>query len=143
MQVLNRYKNQAIAILVGLALLSIALRIIGVRRRKAPVQEPGMAREIESAAAVDRMDHRMDRVDRGERVIRDGIATQVGADVVQGPAELSPGARALLSETKEEAMDRIRQLAALDMTATANVLRVWLDQKAGEPITTGQGNHVV
>jgi flagellar M-ring protein FliF len=144
MQVLNRYKNQAIAVLVGLALLSIALRVIGVRRRETRVQEPGMAREIESAAAVDRMDQRMDRVDRGERVVRvDGVATPVAADLVPGPAELSPGARALLTETKEEAMDRIRELAARDMTATANVLRMWLEQKTVEPMTTRQGQHVV
>ncbi|HWE52210.1 MAG TPA: flagellar basal-body MS-ring/collar protein FliF [Bryobacteraceae bacterium] len=127
MQVLDRYRNQIIAVLVGLALLSIALRIIGVRRRgpKEPAVE--ITREIE--AAVGSM-----QSGGGSNMTGNMTGNMSGpANIIDSAleaVELSVDGKALLGEGQEGDAERIRQLAQRDMTATANVLRMWLDQKA-------------
>jgi flagellar M-ring protein FliF len=115
MQVLERYKNQVIAVLVGLALLSIALRIIGVSRRNAKVPKVEIAGELEAAVVS-------------------GTVTSNAQDVkaVQSSPDalvLTEEVKALLAGGQEEATERIRQLAQKDMMATANVLRMWMEQK--------------
>jgi flagellar M-ring protein FliF len=122
MQVLNRYRNQIIGVLVGLAILSILLRFIGVRRRDAAAKskEPEINREIERAMNLPSL-----------QVAASGAAANVtaGGEAAADNAELSAGAKALLNEKQEEATERIRNLAQRDTAATANVLRMWLEQK--------------
>ena len=48
----------------------------------------------------------------------------------QDTTDLTPDAKALLADLQEGDAERIRQLAQRDMAATANVLRMWLEQKA-------------
>jgi len=110
---LNRYHLQIIAVLVALSLLSIALRIMGVRRRAARVAEVEISAELEAAAAA---------------MPPAGPANVI--DSAQETPELTPEAKALLLESQDGDAERIRQLAQRDMAATANVLRMWLDQKA-------------
>ncbi len=113
MQVLNRYKNEIIAILVGLALLSIALRVIGVRGRGSRGATAEMPREIEAAVAS---------------MPLPAPANIIDSALISG--ETPADTRALLAESEDGDAEHIRQLAQRDMAATANVLRTWLDQKA-------------
>jgi flagellar M-ring protein FliF len=127
MQVLDRYRNQIVAVLVGLALFSIALRIIGVRRRGPKDQTVEILREIEAAAEA--MPQPVP-----SKMAGNATGTMTGpANIIDSAveaAELTADGKALLGEGQEGDAERIRQLAQRDMTATANVLRMWLDQKA-------------
>jgi flagellar M-ring protein FliF len=125
LQVLNRYRLQVIGVLVGLALLSIILRFIGVRRSegKEP-KDAEISREIERAAF-----HSLPPGMEGQPGLN-ALSGSVAENAVEAATEASAGARALLNETQQEAAERIRELAQRDMTATANVLRMWLDQKS-------------
>jgi flagellar biosynthesis/type III secretory pathway M-ring protein FliF/YscJ len=129
MQVLNRYRNQIIGVLVGLAILSIVLRFIGVRRREGKeARDSEISREIERAAYQPLQQPFETAAVAGAG---GGAASLTSAEsAVEAATEASAGAKALLTETQLEATDRIRELAQRDMTATANVLRMWLDQKS-------------
>jgi len=129
MQVLNRYRNQIIGVLVGLAILSIVLRFIGVRRREGKeARDSEISREIERAAYQPLQQPFETAAAAGAG---GGAASLTSAEnAVEAATEASAGAKALLTETQLEATDRIRELAQRDMTATANVLRMWLDQKS-------------
>jgi len=113
--VLERYKNQLIAVLVGLSLLSIALRIIGVSRRNSKEPKVEISRELEAAAVSGTV----------TSTSQDVKAIQFSPDATV----LSEEVKALLADGQDEAAERIRQLAQKDMMATANVLRMWLEQK--------------
>ncbi len=112
MQILNRYRNEIIAVLVGLALLSIALRIIGVRGRGTRSATAEMPREIEAAVAS---------------MPLPGPANIIDSALVS--AGIPGDTRALLAESEDGDAEHIRQLAQRDMAATANVLRTWLDRR--------------
>jgi len=84
-----------------------------VRRRAARVAEVEISAELEAAAAA---------------MPPAGPANVI--DSAQETPELTPEAKALLLESQDGDAERIRQLAQRDMAATANVLRMWLDQKA-------------
>jgi flagellar biosynthesis/type III secretory pathway M-ring protein FliF/YscJ len=127
MQVLDRYRNQIIAVLVGLALLSIALRIIGVRRRGPKEQPVEISKEIEAAVASTPQSVPSNMA--GNMVAKMAGPANVIDSAVEA-AELTADGKALLGEGQDGDAERIRQLAQRDMTATANVLRMWLDQKA-------------
>jgi flagellar M-ring protein FliF len=115
MQVLNRYRNPILALLVGLALLSIVLRFVGGGRGGSRSSKGDISGEIQTAAAS---------LPPPEPVNVRTIDNPVDS------AELTAGARALLTDVENEGAERVRQLAQRDMTATANVLRMWLEQKA-------------
>jgi flagellar M-ring protein FliF len=113
MQFLTRYRTPIIATIVGLCLLAIVFRVISGKRRARQANQVDISRELEAATASGALP-----------------TSALTIETAPDSTELTAGAQALLADGQEAAAERIRQLAQRDMTATANVLRMWLDQKA-------------
>jgi flagellar M-ring protein FliF len=114
MQFLNRYRTPIIAVIVGLVLLGIVARFMLTRGRGKKTPQVDITQQLEAATASGALP-------------ASALSIQSSPDSTE---LTTTGAQALLAESHELAAERIRQLAQRDMTATANVLRMWLEQKA-------------
>jgi flagellar M-ring protein FliF len=108
LQALNKYRDTIVTAILGLALLGflfyVVSRLLPDRSRAGTAAEAAPVLEARSAASV-----------------------APSADA----ADLSPRARSMLVEPPDETAARVREFAQRDATATANVLRMWMQDQKG------------
>jgi flagellar M-ring protein FliF len=108
LQALNKYRDTIVTAILGLAFLGFLLyvvsRLLPDRSRAAIAAEGVPVLEARPAANV-----------------------APSADA----ADLSPRARGMLVEPPDETANRVREFAQRDLNATANVLRMWMQDQKG------------
>lgn len=106
LQFLNKYRDTLVTAILGLAFLGIIFRVVSRLL-------PDRSRTAGKADAAQVLD-------------APRPAAQVPAT---DSADLSPHARNLLVEAPDETANRVREFAQRDMNATANVLRMWMQEQ--------------
>jgi flagellar M-ring protein FliF len=108
-QALNKYRDTIVRAVLGLAFLGflfyVVSRLLPARSRARAVAEATPVLEAPHPAA--------------------NFAPSADA------ADLSPHARSLLAEPPDDTANRVREFAQRDLTATANVLRMWMQDQKG------------
>jgi flagellar M-ring protein FliF len=108
-QALNKYRDTIVTAVLGLAFLGflfyVVSRLLPARSRAKAVAEAAPVLEARNPAA--------------------DLAPPADA------ADLSPHARSLLAEPPDDTANRVREFAQRDLTATANVLRMWMQDQKG------------
>jgi flagellar M-ring protein FliF len=108
-QALNKYRDTIVTSVLGLAFLGflfyVVSRLLPARSRAGAVAEATPVLDAPHPAA--------------------SLAPPGDA------ADLSPRARSLLVEPPDDTANRVREFAQRDLTATANVLRMWMQDQKG------------
>jgi flagellar M-ring protein FliF len=107
-QVLTKYRDTIVTAIMGLAFLGVLFRVVSRllpdRPRAGAVAEAPPVLEAPGRPAGNL------------------------PSAVQDAADLSPSARSLLMEAPDDTANRVREFAQRDLTATANVLRMWMQE---------------
>jgi flagellar M-ring protein FliF len=118
LEFLNKYRDLMLPVSLGLVLLIVlALGIFRVMRRPKPAKES----HVEPP----------DQLGLPEGTYTP-VPTMPGAEMPAARLDLSPAAAQLSEGDRDQLAERIRQVAKRDPAATANVLRMWL-QDNGQP----------
>jgi flagellar biosynthesis/type III secretory pathway M-ring protein FliF/YscJ len=115
---INKYRDLMVPVSLGLVLLIvITIGVFKVARKPKPGKE-----SVETPE---------------QHILPEGTYTPVptmpGAEPPAARLDLSPAAQQLSEGDREQLAERIRQVAKRDPAATANVLRMWLQDSQPQP----------
>jgi flagellar M-ring protein FliF len=107
-QFLTKYRDTLVTAILGLAFLGIVFRVIS---RLMPDRKRAAAGNAEATPVLE------------------AGAQPIPSVSAADNADLSPRARALLTEAPDETANRVRDFAQRESAATANVLRMWMQEQ--------------